>query len=227
MYAFLTGPMFWTSIAVFVIGLAARGLWYVRGLHWQLDRVAYRAHPKAGMRGAARSIFRWLLPFGTYGWRTQPFMTVAFFLFHTGAVLVPIFLLGHNAFLHEKIGMALPAMPQGLADLLTWAALAGIVMLVLRRIALPEVRILTTGYDYLILVVSAAPFVTGLMARYTVGDTSLWLLVHIVCGEILLISAPFTKLSHILLFFMSRGQLGMDYGIKRGGMKAHSKGMAW
>ena len=100
-------------------------------------------------------------------------------------------------------------------------------MLVLRRIALPEVRILTTGYDYLILVVSAAPFVTGLVARYGLGDYNLWLLVHIVCGEILLIVAPFTKLSHILLFFMSRAQLGMDYGIKRGGMKAHSKGMAW
>jgi nitrate reductase gamma subunit len=227
MYAFLTGPMFWLSIAVFVIGLGARGVWYVRGLHWQLDRVAYRAHPRAGMRGAVRSISRWLLPFGTYGWRTQPFMTVAFFLFHIGAVLVPLFLLGHNEFLREKIGVALPGMPQSLADLLTWAALVGVVMLVLRRIALPEVRILTTGYDYLILVISAAPFVTGLMARYSVGDASLWLLVHIFCGEVLLIAAPFTKLSHILLFFMSRGQLGMDYGIKRGGMKAHSKGMAW
>jgi len=28
-----------------------------------------------------------------------------------------------------------------------------------------------------------------------------------------------TKLSHIILFFMSRAQLGMDFGIKRGGMK--------
>jgi hypothetical protein len=32
-------------------------------------------------------------------------------------------------------------------------------------------------------------------------------------------------LSHVVLFFMSRGQLGMDYGIKRGGMKG--KGLAW
>ena len=45
------------------------------------------------------------------------------------------------------------------------------------------------------------------------------------CGEILLVAIPFTKLSHFLLFFLSRAQLGMDYGIKRGGMK--NKGMAW
>jgi hypothetical protein len=29
----------------------------------------------------------------------------------------------------------------------------------------------------------------------------------------------------VLLFFLSRAQLGMDFGIKRGGMKG--KGMAW
>ena len=40
---------------------------------------------------------------------------------------------------------------------------------------------------------------------------------HILTGEAVLLLAPFTKLSHIVLFFMSRGQLGMDYNIKRGG----------
>jgi nitrate reductase gamma subunit len=227
MYAFLTGPMFWLSIAVFVIGMAWRAIWYVRGLNWQLDRVAYGAHFQAGMRGALRSLYRWLLPFGTRSWRTQPFMTVVFFGFHLGAVLVPLFLLAHNEFLRDKIGFALPTLPQGLADGLTWATLAATVLLVLRRIALPEVRILTTAYDYFILAVSAAPFFTGLMARYAAGDYSTWLLLHIFCGELLLILAPFTKLSHIILFFMSRAQLGMDYGIKRGGMKPSSKGMAW
>ena len=90
---------------------------------------------------------------------------------------------------------------------------------------MPEVRILTTAYDYFILALSVAPFITGLLARYEVGNYSFWLTVHILCGEALLIAIPFTKLSHIVLFFASRAQLGMDYGIKRGGMKG--KGMAW
>ncbi len=41
----------------------------------------------------------------------------------------------------------------------------------------------------------------------------------------MLIAIPFTKLSHLVLFFCSRVQLGMDYGIKRGGMKG--KGLVW
>jgi len=225
MYEFLTGYMFWLSIGICMIGLLVRFVLYFKGLSWQLDRVAYKQYPALGLKGAARSIIRWMIPFGTYGWRRQPFMTVIFFGFHIGAVLVPIFLLAHNTFLKEKIGFSLFTLNPTLADILTWAVVVSAVLFAIRRIALPEVRILTTAYDYFILLISAAPFITGLIARYQVGDYTFWLTVHIFCGEVLLIAIPFTKLSHIALFFASRAQLGMDYGIKRGGMKG--KGMAW
>lgn len=225
MYEFLTGYMFWLSIGICLIGLLVQFVLYFKGLSWQLDRVAYKQYPALGLKGAARSIIRWMIPFGTYGWRKQPFMTVIFFGFHIGAVLVPIFLLAHNTFLKEKIGFSLFTLNPTLADILTWAVVISAILFAIRRIALPEVRILTTAYDYFILLISAAPFITGLIARYQVGDYTFWLTVHIFCGEVLLIAIPFTKLSHIALFFASRAQLGMDYGIKRGGMKG--KGMAW
>ncbi len=225
MYEFLTGPMFWLSISICVIGMIVRLIRYFKGLHWQLDRVAYKAFPVQGLKGAWRSIYRWLLPFGTRSWRKQPFMTVIFFGFHIGAVLVPFFLLAHTVFWEEKIGFSLPALNPWVADILTWSVVISAIFLALRRIALPEVRILTTAYDYLILLLSVAPFASGLMARYEVGSYTFWLTVHILLGEVLLIAIPFTKLSHIFLFFASRAQLGMDYGIKRGGMKG--KGMAW
>jgi len=225
MYEFLTGYMFWLSIGICLIGLLVQFVLYFKGLSWQLDRVAYKQYPALGFKGAARSIIRWMIPFGTYGWRKQPFMTVIFFGFHIGAVLVPIFLLAHNTFLKEKIGFSLFTLNPTLADILTWAVVVSAILFAIRRIALPEVRILTTAYDYFILLISAAPFITGLIARYQFGDYTFWLTVHIFCGEVLLIAIPFTKLSHIALFFASRAQLGMDYGIKRGGMKG--KGMAW
>ena len=225
MYDFLTGPMFWLSISICLIGMLVRIVMYFRGLNWQLDRVAYKAYPAQGFKGALRSIVKWLIPFGTFGWRRQPFMTVIFFGFHIGAVIVPLFLLAHNVFLKEKIGIALMTLNPAIADVLTWMVIVSAGFLALRRIALPEVRILTTAYDYFILALSVAPFITGLLARYEVGNYSFWLTVHILCGEALLIAIPFTKLSHIVLFFASRAQLGMDYGIKRGGMKG--KGMAW
>ncbi len=219
MHDLLTGPLFWLSMTVCLVGMLARLIMYFRGLSWQLDRVAYKAYPALGAKGAWRSIYKWLIPFGTYGWRTQPFVAIAFFGFHIGAVLVPLCLLGHNLFLSEKIGISFFTISNGLADALTWTAIVSALFLILRRLVLPEVRIMTTMYDYLILLISLAPLVTGLMARYQVGDYSFWLNMHIFCGEILLVAIPFTKLSHVVLFFASRAQLGMDFGIKRGGQK--------
>jgi len=220
MYEILNGPMIWFSLCVFVIGMTGRAIMYIRGLDWRLDRVAYRSHPKAGMKGAARSIFYWLLPFGTRSWQRHPVMAVTFFVFHIGAVCVPIFLLAHNLILKDIIGLSLPiTLNICIADILSWAVIICTIFLILRRIALPEVRIITTTYDYFIIFLAVAPFVTGLFARYQVGNDPFWYTMHLFCGELFLILAPFTKMSHIVLFFMSRAQLGMDFGIKRGGLK--------
>lgn len=226
MYEFLSGPMLILSLAVFFIGMTARAIWYIKGLNWKLDRVAYRAHMNTGVKGALRSIFYWLLPFGTRSWRTQPVMTILFFGFHLGAILVPLFLYAHTVLLKQAFGMVWPlTLPPVLADILSWAAIACALFIVLRRIALPEVRYMTTGNDYFIILIAALPFITGMIARYQLGDYDLFLNLHMAAGELVLILAPFTKLSHIILFFMSRAQLGMDYGIKRGGMKGSH--VAW
>ena len=213
------------SFTIFFVGLIVRVVWYIRGLSWQLDRVAYTEYFGPGMKGALRSIFSWLLPFGTRRWKTRPGMTILFFVFHIGLIITPIFLLAHNIILQERWGISWTTLSGPVADTLTIAVIVSAVFLVLRRIAFPEVRILTSAYDYLLLAITVAPFVTGFLASQKVAGYQFWLYSHIISGEIMLISIPFTKLSHIVLFFMSRAQLGMDYGIKRGGMKG--KGLVW
>ena len=56
-----------------------------------------------------------------------------------------------------------------------------------------------------------------MLARFQIGCYELMLGAHMFSGELILILAPFTKLSHIALFFASRAQLGIDYAVKRGG----------
>lgn len=225
MYDFLTGPMLWLTFIVSFGGLLVRVVLYIKGLSQQLDRVAYRAHMSYGLKGAFNSIISFLNPVGARLWRIRPGFTLMFFAFHIGIVITPIFLIAHNVMLQENLGISLPALPSGVADFMTWMAIVAGLLLALRRAAFPEVRIVTTAYDYLMIVITLAPFVTGLISRYAIGDSQFWLIAHIITGEIWLLSLPFTKLSHVVLFFMSRAQLGMDYGIKRGGMKGSS--MSW
>lgn len=225
MYQFVTGPLAWLSFGVFFIGCFLRGVQYIRGLNWQADRVAYSVHLQHGIKGALRSIFFWLIPFGTKSWRANLRFTVIFFVFHISLIVTPIFLQAHNIILKERWGFGFWTISDATADVLTMVMIAAAGFIVLRRLALPEVRILTTAYDYLVLLITVAPFITGFLTYHQVQNPHFWVIVHILSGEFMLMAIPFTKLSHFVLFFMSRAQLGMDYGIKRGGMKG--KGLAW
>jgi nitrate reductase gamma subunit len=225
MYDFVTGPLVWLSFAIFFVGLIVRTVLYIRGLDWKLDRVTYSENTSFGVRGAVRSILFWLFPFGTRSWRNNPWFTLWVFMMHIGLLLTPIFLLGHSVLMRERLGFGFWSLPEGMADVLTILVIVAVIFLTLRRIALPEVRLMTTIYDYLLLAIAVAPFVTGYVASHGTSDYTFWIIAHVLSGEILLIAIPFTKLSHFVLFFLSRAQLGMDYGIKRGGMK--NKGIAW
>ncbi len=161
MYEFVTGPLAWLAFLVFFIGIIVRLVLYVRGLDWKLDRVTYSVNTSFGVKGAVRSILFWLTPFGTHSWRDNPWFTLLVFVLHLGLIFTPLFLLAHNIFLQERWGFSLWSMPDALADTLTIAVIASAVLLAMRRIALPEVRIITSAYDYLMLAIAVAPFVTG------------------------------------------------------------------
>ncbi len=221
MYEILTGPLLWIAFAVFFGGLTARVVLYFMGLDWRLDRVAYKPHMAHGLKGAAISVYRWVLPFGTHSWRAKPIFTVMFFAFHIGLALVPLFLEGHAVMIKSGLGIDWPAMPQILADVLAIAAFLGGLGIAVRRLMLPEVRILTDVKDVLLLVLTLTLLGSGIVASHNPANYSFWITLHVLCGVIVLLAAPFTKLAHIALFFCTRIQLGMDFGIKRGGMKSN------
>jgi nitrate reductase gamma subunit len=225
MYQFITGPLLWFSFIFFIVGCVVHGVRYVMGLDWKLDRVTYSKNVSYGVSGAIRSIFFWLLPFGTRSWRNNPGYTLIIFMFHFCILITPFFLKAHNIILQERWGFSLWTMPESVTDILTLCLIATAMILLLRRFALAQVRIITNFHDILVLMITIAPFVTGFMAYHQISDSKFWLIVHVLTGELMLIAIPLTKLSHVVRFFCSRAQLGFDFGIKRGGMK--SGGLNW
>lgn len=211
------GPLLYFSIAVFFLGMFYHIVKYIMGLSQKVDRVAYKAHFGKGLIGAFMSIIKWMIPGATHGWRVRPMMTFVFFMFHCGAILLPFFLLQHAVVIENLFGINLPTLPNHLADFLSIMSLVGLVGLAVRRITVSYARALTTPYDWFILFLAALPFVTGVMFRFSTSSYEYWEIIHIVSAEIFLILAPFTKLNHMVLYFMSRAQIGMDFAIKRGG----------
>ena len=85
-----------------------------------------------------------------------------------------------------------------------------------RRLFLARVRAITTAYDYLILLIAIAPFLTGYFAYHQWFDYDAVMTLHILAGEVMLITIPFTKLGHMLFFFLYRFFIGNEYSFVPG-----------
>jgi nitrate reductase gamma subunit len=212
LYAFLSGPAVWIAFTIFFGGLLFR-IAYLFGLSRERDRVFYN-HMSA--KWGFQSILRWLLPLGSVSLRNQPVFSIVFYVFHVCLLAVPLFLLAHNTLWHEAFGASLWSMPDSLADILTMVFLACFVFLFVRRLVRPEVRILTSLWDYTLLILTMLPFLTGLLAYHQIGPYSTMLVLHILFAEILLIVIPFSKLGHVILFFFTRAFIGYEMGERRG-----------
>jgi nitrate reductase gamma subunit len=211
LYDFLAGPGVWIAFAVFIGGLIIR-LTYLLGLSKCRDKVVYD-HFSFGW--GVKSIWHWLIPLGSVSLRAQPLFGVAVWIFHICLFGAALLFSGHNMLLKESLGWSFISVSDGVADVLTILVLICAAFMLLRRIIKPEVRILTTAWDYFLILLTAAPFLTGFLAKYQAGPYEFMLTLHILVSEVLLIVIPFSKLGHMVLFFATRFVIGSEMGGRR------------
>ena len=227
LYEFFIGPGLAVSLAVFGLGFTVRGIHYVRGLGWRQDRLSYRSMPTQAACGAAWSLCAWLLPFGSRSSREHPWLTLASVTFHGSMALLVFAQPGHAALRRVHSGEAWFALPQTASDCLTVVAIAALTVLAGRRLLSPVLRFLTTWRDWLLIGLCALMLGSGLLASLDSGgrfleqlpQVSPWLVAHMGVSELFLVLAPFTFLAHMVFFFLSRIQIGIDFAVKRGGRK--------
>ncbi len=122
----------------------------------------------------------------------------------------------HNILLDQSWGFSLLSLPESIADVLTVVVLVCAAFFLSRRLFLSRVRAISTFYDYLVLLIAVAPFLTGYFAYHQWFDYDTVMTLHILAGEIMLITIPFTKLGHMLFFFLYRFLIGSEYSFARG-----------
>ncbi|MGD9210772.1 MAG: nitrate reductase [Desulfobacteraceae bacterium] len=207
-YALVAGPLVWIAFLIFFGGLIFRIT--------QLFMMARRKEPfifsYLSFKFSLRSIFHWILPFGTTNWRLNPILTVVTFVFHFCLLITPFFLLSHMVLLDESLNLNWWTLPDTLADMMTVIVIAGCIYFGIRRKINATVRFVTDSSDYIILGLVAAPFITGFFAYHQWFHYPAMLLLHILSAEILLIAIPFTRLAHMLLAFLTRSYMGSEFG---------------
>lgn len=212
-YSFVEGPLLWVAFLTFIIGSLIRAVMFFSE-SLKKDKIIYQHF---SWKYIFATFGRWMLPLNK-DVAKNPVFTILAYIFHVCLIVVPIWLSGHITLWEEsRFEWSWTSMPDGLADWMTLIFLAIALFFLLRRIISADIRLISTFSDYFLLIVTALPFLTGYFLTHGTLDDIAFLgdnmqIIHMLSGELMLILIPFTKLSHFILFFFSRGASGIEFG---------------
>jgi len=202
MITFARGPLFALTFGIMILGLGRLVLLQV---HLLVGRKGRRLR-QAPWRRIARESLSWALPTSHLIPGTVLFSSASFLL-HVGLIVVPIFLLDHVALWERWLGVNLPAIGRGLADVLTVTTLVCLLVMLGCRTFIPRQRAVSQPVDYLLLLLIMIPFTTGFLALHPGMNPFSWelvMLLHLLSAELLFVLVPFTKLAHVVLYAFDR-----------------------
>jgi nitrate reductase gamma subunit len=212
-FLFVEGPLLWIAFLTFFIGSILRAALFL-SVSRKRDKIIYQYF---SWKYVLTTFGRWLLPLNKAVVK-NPVFTILGYMFHICLIVVPIWFSGHISLWEEsRFEWSWTPIPDGLADWMTLIFMAIALFFLLRRIISADIRLLSTFSDYLLIVVVALPFITGYFLTHGTVDNIGFLgeniqLIHMLSGELMLILIPFTKLSHFVLFFFSRGATAIEFG---------------
>jgi nitrate reductase gamma subunit len=214
MYELARGPLVWVALIVFIGGTVYRA---VQLFH--LTRKKERARcPSGGIRAISpeERKFKAVVALQNSLIGKHPVMAIVSAVFHFCLFVVPVFTHAHNVLLRESWGISFFSLPDRLIDILTAVVLLGAFFFLMRRLVVPRVRAVSGLGDYTVLLLAAAPFLTGFIAYRQWGDYRTIVTIHILAGELMLVAIPFTKLAHMVFFFFARIFFGSEFSLWRG-----------
>jgi nitrate reductase gamma subunit len=208
LYNFVTGPLAWAAFIVFIAG----SLYRLINMLYLVNKKEKFIFTYMSFKYSFRSIFHWITPFATVNWKMHPVLTIVTFAFHICLIITPVFLLSHAILWDESWSISLWSLPDGVAYIMTLVVVGSCIFFLVRRLVLPEVQYVTSASDYVILAIVAAPFITGFIAYNQWINYQLFMILHIISGEIMLVAIPFTRLSHMLFSPFTRAYMGSEFG---------------
>ncbi len=202
--AFARGPLLKIALLTMLLGLIRQGLLQVWEISWAFHRAGDQVVP---WKLAIRRNLEWLLPWRYLRRKERITYNFISFLFHVGIISVPVFLAGHVAIWRESFGIGWWTLPPALADWLTVMTVSAAAALLLMRLGHQASRRLSQPQDWLLPILCAFPCVTGFFVAHPFLNpinAQVMYLFHLLSAELLLMIVPFSKLVHIVLFWVSQ-----------------------
>jgi len=197
------GPMFRFAIVFMALGMVRLMVLSALNLRAVAQRAGNKETPLGKVLG---STLRWLVPHGRSVGQ-HPVVTTASVLFHVAMIITPVFLGAHILLWERGLGVSWPALGQPWVDVLTLVGIAAGAVLIAQRLFARATRELSRPQDYLLPSLIITTFAAGFLAMHPdlnpfAYDSTLF--VHVITGNLILVVLPFSKLSHVLLFPITR-----------------------
>ena len=219
LYYFIRGPLLWIAFFVFVGGIVFRTVQFFQ-LTRKNDSLIYSPTKNHEERYGKRSVrerkMQFIISLRNSILGQHPAATIITSLFHILIFILPIFLLAHNVLLYESWNFSLWSFSGSMGDQLTLLFLILALFFLLRRLVVSKVRALSRIPDYFVWFITVTPFLTGFICYRQWFDYHTALVIHILSGELMLISIPFTRLGHMIFFFLAHFFIGSEFSLGRG-----------
>ena len=212
---FAKGPAL--QIAAYI--LVAGSIWRLVGILLLKEKPDFsEPRQSAGLMAALKVIY-------TRSFTAAPFKAATLYpkmlayVMHIGLFAVVFLFVPHIMFFQGFLGFDWPGLPNTVIYVLGVAAVVAGFALLVRRMTSPVLKLISNFDDYLSLLLTLAPLVTGILAfAHFGGPYETLLAVHLLTVEAMLVWFPFGKLMHTALTFPSRFQAGTAFG--RRGVKS-------
>ena len=197
--------------------LIAATAWRIIGVLLLRQRL-HLAEPRTGIagqaRGAVTTVFTRFIPRRTF-WPRIRVSVILSVVFHLGLVIIVLGGAPHIQVIQQFTGLTWPGLPKGVIVLVSGLTLASMIVMLLRRMFHPVMRLLSTADDYISWVTVFLPLLSGiLLSGETIASYRTLLALHVLSVELLMIWFPFGKLMHAKLAFYSRAAMGINFSRK-------------
>jgi nitrate reductase gamma subunit len=179
---------------------------------------AIEAYKRAGDKNvpwnqAFRKTIAWLFPVSKV-LNSRPAYSLLSIFFHIGLIIIPIFLYAHVQLWKGGIGFGWFTLPKLWADYLTLGTIIFGLALFIGRIVNRASLYISRKQDFLWPLLLIIPFITGylcanlnLMPKYY----DVFMLMHILSGDLIFILMPFTKIAHCVIMPLSQFILALAW----------------
>ncbi len=204
--AFAEGPGFLVAAAIFIIG----GLWRIIGILRMGGKRDLAPPEHSPALGFIRGNLRHFVPRAVFARRTWLHL-VGGYAFHVGLLVLLLGAAPHVRFIERHIvSLPWPPLPHWAFIVVAEIAFAGLILLWVRRISDPVMRLISDANDHFGSIFTFLVMLTGCLALQE-SHVSLRA-IHMTLADLWLIIIPFTRLAHTFTFWLSRGFTGAIYG---------------